>query len=310
MFDTISIGSATLDIFMKSKQFVVVPAKEGVEGPAALCQPYGGKIDVDAFFMQSGGGATNTAVAFSRLGLQAAVIAEMGDDLAAKAIHHELQAENVDMHGLVVEPTEQTAVSALLIASDGDRTAITARGASRELTVEDVRWPELQSNWIHISSLGDRELLRRVVQHCRDHRIHFSWNPGGVELAMLAKGELHPNEVYPYILCLNKEEAERITTAGYELETAGEQVIVTDGARGGRYCEHGEWHDFSPSKSTKVVQLTGAGDAFISGVVAASLHDRLLPEAIRWGTICAGSVITHMGAKTGLPTLEQLETQL
>jgi sugar/nucleoside kinase (ribokinase family) len=234
----------------------------------------------------------------------------MGDDLAAKAIRHELQAEDVDAHFLVVEPTEQTAVSALLIATDGDRTAITARGAARQLTVKDVHWPAVQANWIHISSLGNRELLQKVAQHCRQHRIHFSWNPGGSELTMLEQGELHPNEVYPYILCLNHEEAERVVKAGYELETMGEQIVVTDGAKGGRYCEHGVWKDYASSSPKKVVQLTGAGDAFISGVIAGSLHDRLLPEAIRWGAICAGGVIGQMGAKTGLPTLDQLEAQL
>lgn len=310
MFDTISIGSATLDIFLKSKQFVVVPHSDAVGGEAAICQPYGGKIDVDSFFMQSGGGATNTAVALRRLGLQSAVIAEMGDDLAAKAIRHELQMEDVDAHLVVTEPTEQTAVSALLIATDGDRAAITARGAARQLTVDDVRWSELQANWIHISSLGNLALLQRIAQHCRQHRIHFSWNPGGSELTMLEKGELHPNEVYPYILCVNSEEAERVTKAGYELETLGEQIIITDGAKGGRYCEHGVWQEYAPARQTKVVQLTGAGDAFIAGVMAGCLHDRLLPEAIRWGTICASGVIAQMGAKTGLPTLAQLEAQL
>ncbi len=182
MFDTISIGSATLDIFLKSEHFLITDDLPDIEADKALCLPYGSKIGVDDFTMQSGGGATNTAVAFARLGFKAAVISEMGKDLPSQVILKELHNENVDTSMMIQETDEQTAVSALLISGAGGRSIVTARGASKMLTVQDVNFQHVQANWIHISSLGNVELVKAIAQHCKKHRIRFSWNPGGAEI--------------------------------------------------------------------------------------------------------------------------------
>lgn len=305
MFDTISIGSATLDMFLKSSHFSLIaelppnpsnPQQEGMEG---LCVPYGSKLDVDDFTMQSGGGGTNTAVALARQGFRSAVVAEMGTDLPSKVILQELADENVDTSLVVQEPDEQTAISALLVSGEGGRSIVTARGASKMLTLKDIPFKKLQANWIHISSIGNTEVVVEVARHCRENRIRFSWNPGGAELQAIADGEIHLQEVYPTLFTVNQEEADRIVDAGYQLESAGSTVVITNGSKGGRFYEHSQWQEFG-SEKTKVVQETGAGDGFTSGMIGAYLHDRLTPEAIEWGKTNAQSVIRHMGAKTGL----------
>ncbi len=295
LYDTISLGSATLDLFLKSDQFLV---RKDTEVPQ-LSLPYGAKIDVTESAMQSGGGATNTAVGFARAGLRAAVIAEMGKDLAADSIIAELKKEGVDTSLMVQEEDEHTGVSALLVSSEGGRSAITARGAATMLTLKDIPFAKIKANWVHISSLGNNEVLTAVAKHCHQNRIRFSWNPGGAELTSIEKGELHLHEIFPTLFCLNKEEAQRIVAAGYDLENAGEIIIETDGRSGGRYYEKKRWTSYQPRPS-KAVQETGAGDAFLTGVVIAYLHDRLTSEAIEWGKKNAASVVQNMGAKTGL----------
>lgn len=305
LYDTISVGSATLDLFLKSSYFHV--RKNEGEIPD-LTLPYGAKIDVDDFAIQSGGGATNTAVGFARFGLRAGVVAEIGTDLGAKSILEELKAENVDTSLLVQEPEERTAVSALLVSSEGGRSAITARGAASMLTLSDVHFEKLRSNWMHLSSIGNNELLRALAKHCKEERIRFSWNPGGAELKSIEKGELHLHEVFPTLFCVNKEESLRIIDAGYEIESAGEIIIITDGRNGGRYYENKNWHSYDPIAS-KAVQETGAGDAFVTGVVAAYLYERRTAEAIEWGKKNAASVVKHMGAKTGLLRASDFDLQ-
>ncbi len=297
MFDTISIGSATLDIFLRSAQFGIVEKyKDDLPG---LCIPYGSKIDVEDFALQSGGGGTNTAVAFARLGLRAAVVAEIGRDLPAQVVKTELAQEGVDLSLLVEEQDERTAISALLIGEDGDRSAITARGASRLLTVEDLHPEKMSCNWMHFSSVGNVEVILTLARFCKQQRIRFSWNPGGAELSAMEQGALHPTEVYPTFFFVNQEESDRLEKAGYDLESLGSTVIITDAEKGGRYFEDNTWHTFTATPA-QVVQATGAGDAFASGVVAACLHDRRTGEAVEWGKANAVSVIQQMGAKTGL----------
>jgi ribokinase len=299
MFDTISLGSATLDVFLKSAHFLLVDEVAGIAAEKALCLPYGSKLNVDDFALQSGGGATNTAVAFARLGFRAAVVAEVGQDLPAQIILQEIQGEGVDTSMVVQEKSEDTAISALLVTGEGGRSVVTARGASKLLTVDDVDFSKLQANWIHLSSLGNVELVKALARHCQQKRIRFSWNPGGAEIEAMVRGELHLHEVYPTLLCVNEEEAGEISGAGYDLEMGGATVVITNGQAGGRYFEKGRWFAYEV-EAVRVVQETGAGDSFLSGMVAAYLCDRLTPEAIEWGKAQAKSVIGHMGAKTGL----------
>ncbi len=295
MFDTISIGSATLDIFLRADMFQA--GERG--GKDYLLIEEGSKSDVRDFAMQSGGGGTNTAVGWARLGFKAAVIAETGQDLAAEVVRRELEQEKVDLSFLVQEKSENTAVSVLLISGDGSRTALTARGAASMLTVEDVDWDRVQAHWLHLSAIGDNQLIARAARHCHEHRLRFSWNPGSKELVAIASGALHITEVRPTVFYVNQEEAERVQQAGYTLEQCGEIVIVTNGRQGGRWFEHGRWFEY-PAREVKAVQETGAGDAFLTGLVAGYLHDRRTVEAIEWGKREAASVVQHMGAKTGL----------
>lgn len=305
MFDTISVGSATLDMFLKSHHFSLIkelpadPQNPQSTTQEGLCVPYGSKLDVDDFTMQSGGGGTNTAVALARLGFRSAVVAEMGTDLPSKVILQELTDEKVDTSLIVQEPDEQTAISALLVSGEGGRSIVTARGASKMLTYKDIPFNKMQAHWIHISSIGNTEVVLAIAKHARQKRIRFSWNPGGAELKAISEGEIHLQEVYPTLFAVNQEEATTIEQAGYQLESAGDTVVITNGAQGGRFYEHGRWQDFAGGK-VKVVQETGAGDAFASGMIGAYLHDRLTPEAIEWGKANAQSVIGSMGAKTGL----------
>ena len=71
MLDIITVGSATLDVFLRSSDF-----KIGKRGREKLVLE-GGKVEVEEVFFQSGGGATNTAVGFSRLGLKTAAVARL-----------------------------------------------------------------------------------------------------------------------------------------------------------------------------------------------------------------------------------------
>ena len=73
MFDVISIGSATLDVFLRSPELDV----EKQNGTKEICVPYGAKLEVEEIHFETGGGGTNTAVTFARQGLKVACIEEI-----------------------------------------------------------------------------------------------------------------------------------------------------------------------------------------------------------------------------------------
>ncbi len=160
MFHVITIGSALVDIFIHSQQFESKPSKDG----DLLCQLLGAKVDIEGFRVYTGGGATNTAVGFSRLGLSAAALCETGRDDFARIVSADLERENVSTQLIVIEKKEQTGGSVILVGAKGARTALVHRGAASMLDPFDIPpyWLS-QTRWIHVSSIGGRlETLERI----------------------------------------------------------------------------------------------------------------------------------------------------
>ena len=310
-FDVVSIGSAVLDVFFQSSHFQLVEKDGGV----VLCERFNEKIEAEQSSISSGGAATNTAVGLARLGLQAACIAEIGQDIAGQVVMRELRSEGVDTNLMVEVAGEQTGTSGLLISQDGARTALVHRGASAMITAEDIRWDELQTRWVHLSSVGNLELIQHIFDVCAQKHIKLSWNPGSWEIDQMVSGRLKPAWNVVEILFVNRKEMAQLGNMDLADETAwksewcfvGPNIsVVTDGKNGGRYCVDGQCHWYA-GVSTTVIQETGAGDAFASGVVAGQFINKSLEQSIEIGKKNAASVVGHFGAKTGLLTKEKLE---
>ena len=85
-FDVITVGSATRDVYVKSAAFDVHGAVESPTGLEA-CLPLGSKIELKEIFFDTGGGATNSAVTFSKLGnLKVATISRVGKDVGGSEV--------------------------------------------------------------------------------------------------------------------------------------------------------------------------------------------------------------------------------
>ena len=90
--DIISFGSAVLDVFLKSSDFRLMKTK-GAFTTQSLVISYGIKSEVSDLVITPGGGGTNTAVGFARLGLKSAVVARCGWDFAGKIIRQDFLQE-------------------------------------------------------------------------------------------------------------------------------------------------------------------------------------------------------------------------
>lgn len=312
-YDVVSIGSAVLDIFMKSDKFNVIKSGD-IPGGIAMCQVYGGKMEVEEVVMASGGGATNTAVSFARKELKTAVIAEMGNDPQSLLVHKDLEADMVDTRLLIQEQDETTAVSVVLISADGGRSIMVHRGASAMLTKHDLPLEDLETRWLHISSLGgNMELLKTILKWAKSKKIRVSMNPGLKEIQH--KNKLMPLLPLVEILFVNRDEAKELWGIDYsdeELWKSSQSLpgaylsVITDGSRGGKISLDGKVSFYEAEKVKKVVDTTGAGDAFASGVVAGVLYGKTYDQALIWGIKNATSVLKHVGAKKGLLKLGEI----
>lgn len=314
MLDVVSIGSATLDIFLKSDQFKIDRHEQGVY----LCEKYEGKIEARELVMASGGGATNSAVSFSRNGLRVAPIIEMGKDPASETILSELKREGVDLSFVIQEEAEITAVSVILLSGKGSGSIVTFRGASKMLTIGDIPFDKLgmilrPGGWIYLTSVGgDMELVEKVLSWGKEKGRKVFWNPGAVEISKLKSQNSKPQlktQIFPDILQLNRKEAveffgvkftdDEIWKAEHCPAPEGTILIITDGERGGRECLQGKCSWYQGIK-TKMVDSTGAGDAFGSGFVTGLIKGKSIEESVEFGRRQAANVVKFIGAKQGL----------
>lgn len=305
MYDVITIGSALVDIFIRSKQFVLRPTSKGT----MICQAYGDKIDVEGFELHTGGGGSNTGVGFARVGFTVATVTETGKDSLSELLFSEFHKERVSTNHIVQEKKEETGGSVALIGEDGGRTIMVHRGASSMLDPHDIPMRAVKSaGWIHLSSIGGRLLtLKKIGSAIKEGKARCSWNPGLAEIELLVSGKLDIKDLPCAVLIVNLTEWKLLRTIQRQLKQAVPEIIVTDGKEGCKLYLTKKARPISyPSGGADAVDATGAGDAFAVGYVSARIHNKRPQDAVPWGVRNATSVVGHLGAKAGLLTQKQL----
>jgi len=304
MHDIISIGATTVDIFIKSDGFLVKDNLLSVE--------YASKNEISQSLICSGGGASNAAVSFSRLGLKTACISLIGESHLNNFIRRDFEENGLSLDYLSKDKKDTTDFSVILVAPDGGRSILTNRGKSG-LTKKYIPWKTLKlAKWLYITSLeGNLDLLEQIIGFAKESNIKVSINPGSRELTQQKR--LLPLLPLVDFLLLNQEEAETITQTDHDNSHFWDNihrlntplVAVTNGREGAHILLDGKQF-YSPIINTHPVDETGAGDSFGSAFVAALIHQKTPQEALFWGIKNSASVVSYLGAKTGLLTLKQI----
>jgi len=316
MFDIITIGSATRDVFLQSEKIKI---KKSKTSPTGLdeCLPLGAKIELNDITFDTGGGATNAAVTFANLGLRTATICRTGKDLAGLQINQMFKNHHISNKFIQHDNKLGTAYSLILLAGTGQRSILVYRGASQKVSAKDIPWKNIKTKWLYISSLaGHMTLINSIWKFAKKNKIKIAWNPGGKELD---KGltKLAPYIKQTAFFTINTEEAAKLTkekpgdtrAAAKKLKKITKCLSLTDGPKGA-YAWQNNKGIWAPSLKVKRVNTTGAGDAFGSGFVSGLILKNDIKYAMKMGTLNANMVITKMGAKNGLlkkkPTLKEL----
>lgn len=309
MHDVITIGAATRDAFIRSSALELHPSATDA-GTIDACFPLGAKIEIDELIMETGGGATNTAVTFGRLGFKAGIVAAVGNDGNGRHITSVLRDEGVSTSMLQTQKDERTGYSAILLSGTGERTILVYRGAAEKIDAAKIPWTRLKARWFYISSVGgNMALMRKILAHAAKIGAKVAWNPGSKEIRN-GIDTLGPLIKKVDVFNLNKEEAALLAAKStHDLPGIVKTLcplprlalLVTDGGNGTTAAKRDGrgWH--SGTLDVKRINSTGAGDAFGSGFVAGLLRrPDDIPHALAVGTLNATGVVQQMGAKRGL----------
>ncbi|MBI5466794.1 MAG: carbohydrate kinase family protein [Candidatus Kerfeldbacteria bacterium] len=309
MYDVITIGAATRDVFLRSRGIRIVRDDSFSTGEGE-CFALGSKIDVEEIVFETGGGATNAAVTFARQGLRTGFLGKIGaTDARGREILSALRQERIATTLVKRDRRKSTAYSVLLLTARGERTALVYRGASADFHPQDFPWTKVRSQWLYVSSLaGKLPVLKKIWAHAARHHMKIAWDPGVGELALGLK-RLMPLLSQTSILHVNQEEAARLMGFGYEQDEASfdklrqivDGVTIVTGGTEGALAGHRSDSWRSTTHPIHVVDTTGAGDAFTSGFVATFIRSRgNIPLSLQFATANSESVIRHIGAKIGI----------
>lgn len=307
MYDIISIGSATRDVFLSAKDFKTVKNPDFSTG-TAICFSLGSKVEIDKIVLTIGGGGANASVTFARQGLKTAAIGAIGNDQNGKDVLEQLSQEGVNTQFFQEHGDDLTAYSTILVGENAERTILSYKGEGQHFDVSQVPFDQLQTEWLYLDSLGGHyELLEKAVQWAAANNVKLATTPGGKELAHGLE-KLRPLLKYFSIVIMNQEEAATLTGIDYKDEEKifkfmddiiGGIFAMTKGPEGAVVSDGKQIYRAGVPDSP-IVERTGAGDAFSSGFISEYIRSNDIVKAIQLGTANASSVVTQYGAIAGI----------
>lgn len=244
-----------------------------------------------------GGSAANVAAAAAARH-PVRFIGRIGDDTIGRSLVAELEAAGVDAR---VQTGTRTGTIVLLVDDVGERTMITDRGASAELTAIDPAWLE-GADWLHLPLYGfsapaSRRAIRDAAASAARAGATISLDLSSVAaLRELGAEALRAilRDISPDVVFANEDEARMADELG--LSFADAVFIEKRGGRPAHVRSAGEMHEVAVERVDEVLDSTGAGDAFAAGYIAAALAGADARESARAGSELAMSALRRAGA--------------
>ena len=315
MYDIVTFGSATVDVFASSSS-QLIRICNGSECNELLAFKLGTKLLIDDLRYTVGGGGTNTAAAFSSLGLKTAFVGKIGNSFNAERILTELKRFRIDTR-YVKKARGPSGFSIILDSHQKDRVILAHKGVNDTLSPKDVPLKDLKTKWIYSSSLigTSFDTLKKVTRYAKKNNIDIAFNPSTY---MVERGAscLKPVLSDTTVLIFNREEAGLLTQeidihkAFQKIHSMGPRIAVITDGKEGVYASDKKKVYYMRSKKVKVVDTTGAGDAFAASFITGLIKQKDITFCLKLGIINAVSIIQKYGAKDHLLSWQEALNQL
>lgn len=336
MCDVITIGSATMDVFVESDDANIVSVYTKNKKSEFMSYPYGAKVEIEDFTSQVGGGGVNTAVNFANLGFKTSAIFKIGDDIYSDGVLEAFKNRDIDLSNIIQDPKESTGFSIILVSFQGDRTVLAHRGANARIKKSDINFDAIKNaKLLYIAPMnGDStKVLDDIATFAHDNNVFVCFNAGS---SSIKKGFNYLKKILANanIVVMNKEEASLATQIQERPDTRDEKfsdepihpdikemfkklkvgkkqiIVITDGKHGA-YAYDGKKFYICPVFEGPVVSTLGAGDAFASTFCAAlGRTNRDIGKSLMYASVNSAGAVSKFGATQGLLNFEQIEEAL
>ncbi len=266
---------------------------------------------------QSGGSVANSVAGFALLGGSAAYIGKVKQDQLGEIFNHDMRTLGVDVRLSPAQDGAPTARCHVLITGDGQRTMQTYLGACTELAVDDVtpdtvRSPKVTLIEGYVWDLAEGPALaRRAIDIAREngttvalslsdsfcverHKASFAAAvDDGVDIVLADEDEIN--------MLLGTSDIDGTLAA---IEGHDNLFAITRAEKGSVIYHRGETVTQAADTVDKVVDTTGAGDAYTAGFLYGWAQGWSLADAARLGTHSATNVIQRVGARIDAGLME------
>ncbi|MCZ2809185.1 MAG: carbohydrate kinase family protein [Candidatus Bathyarchaeota archaeon] len=296
-FDVVGFGALNLDKLYK----VNMIAKEEEEG------------SVLDFKESAGGSAANTVVGVARLELKTGFVGKVAADREGKLLLDDFRNEKVDINGISVSEKGRSGTVMGFIDQKGDRALYVDPGVNDQVEFKDINLDYVSgTEFLHLSSfVGEKSFKAQKQLIDQLSSVRISFDPGAI-YSRKGLEALKPIIKKSYVIFPNAIETKLLTGQDYEegakiFTKAGVSIVAVKLGKRGCYVTDGkESHLIEPYK-VEAVDTTGAGDAFCAGFLYGLIKEKDLYECGKLGNFVASRCISKMGARTGLPRLEDLK---
>jgi len=256
-----------------------------------------------------GGSAANVAIGVRRLGGKSGIVAKVGLDNFGRAAIEELMREGVDVSGIRVG-MDSTGFSVVIIDSQGNIAIYGYKGVAEELYPHEIDENLIaRAKYVHIASLRPDTSIR-AAELAKEHGAKVSWDPGR-RLSMLGLENLADLVKKVDIVLVNEEECFNLTherdfrIGAKKIKELGPSIVVVKRGAKGIYVLTDDFEMERPALPVdRVVDTTGAGDAFAAGLLMGLSRGYRIKRALMYALAVAALKITRLGSHA-IPSHEE-----
>lgn len=279
-----------------------------------------------------GGAPANVAVAIARLSGQSAFFGRVGQDPLGRFMQQTLREENVDTQFMLLDDAQRTSTVIVDLDDSGERsfTFMVKPSADQFLVEQDIP-PFKTGQWLHVCSIAlanepSRSTTLEAMRRIKSAGGYVSFDPNLREEVWAEpqqlKSVVHQAIELTDVIKFSDDELMYLTdTHSLDAGLAAIEpyrntlVLVTQGAKGALVVYNNTQRLIS-GQPVKPVDTTGAGDAFVGGLLAQLSqsdewkNDATIELAVQWANGCGALATTQKGAMTALPTQAELKAYI
>jgi len=273
---------------------------------------------LDSITMHTGGCATNVAIDLARLGASSRVVLPLGNDAFGRFIDVSLDTYDIDKTYIMRSEKEKTSASMVLVNSEGERSFLHNKGFNARFSYEDIPLSFLKGIDILLvtgSFLMDRfdgEDTKRLLQEANRRKImtvlDTAWDPKGKWEKTIAPCF---SEIDLFVPSLEEARAitkkEKVEDVVDELKQMGAHDIIIKMGEEGAYADIcDETHNHKAYLIDQPVDTTGAGDAFVAGIIYALANDMATTSMLKFANGVGSFAVQKEGASSGIPQAKDI----